>query len=88
MNSFKKIKNLLTLRRELRDDKEKFIACMMSEEGLSRTDAEVIARHYKKASTYDRYWRQVQEKNPYLRGKDWLHRQRVKTQEVKESLGY
>lgn len=39
-------------------------------------------------ATLERYSRQIQERNPHLRGKEWVLRQTNKQSKAKKDLGY
>ena len=83
-----RIKKLLTDHPHLRDDRDKILATIMTEDyHLTFDQIEALARLFKPCATVDRMFRKVQRDNPELRGKDWLKRQGM-AEEKKKELGY
>ena len=87
MNTKKRVKQLLETSDYLRDDRDQLLYIIGKELGLSMEDASICITYFKQFSNADRYFRQVQQHNPELRGKDWQKRQRMAT-DKQEELGY
>lgn len=87
-NIKKQVLDLLTDHPELRDDRDKVIAEILSRNSnIPLDDLAAVASLYKDAASVDRYFRQVQEQNEELRGSKYQDRQQ-KALEKKKELGY
>jgi hypothetical protein len=82
-----RVKQLLEQSEYLRDGRDQILYIIARDLGLTQNQASFIVKHFKDFANADRYWRQVQQENPELRGKDWLKRQ-AKAIDKQKELGY
>ena len=82
-----RVKQLLEQSEYLRDGRDQLLYIIARDLGLTQYQAVIVVKHFRDFANADRYWRQVQQENPELRGKDWLKRQGMAEDKQKE-LGY
>ena len=90
-----KVQQILTDHKETRDDNAKLINWYYLEYHNFANDVSylkfigmLIRKEIPPMDTLTRFSRQLQEKNPELRGKEWHQRKTVKTEIAKKDLGY
>ena len=89
MKTIDKVKELLTDKPDLRDDRKFLIAEVFMDEGMSYFDAAIIANNFTKAASIVRASCRLQQTIPELRGKNYQSRVNKAEQErAKEVLGY
>ena len=82
-----RVKQLLEQSEYLRDGRDQLLYIIAKDLGLNQDQASIVVKHFKDFANADRYWRQVQQENPNLRGKDWAKRHRMAEDKQRE-LGY
>jgi hypothetical protein len=87
MKQIDKVKQVLSLWADFRDNRTALVTYMLFNEGLSMNDAKTVAANFTKAASIVRASCRIQQTIPELRGKEYQNRQ-LKQDEIKKDLGY
>jgi hypothetical protein len=87
MKQIEKVKQVLSLWPDFRDNRTALVSYMLWQQGMSFKDANLIAANFTKAASIVRASCRIQQTTPELRGKEYNNRQ-LKQDEVKKELGY
>ena len=86
----KKVYDTLTKLEEARErrNKSKVVAGLLKKDfPILKMDYKLLAEILERGQTYDRYWRQLLQHNPNLRGKDY-NAKKMLVQQKQVELGY
>ncbi len=87
MKQIEKVKQVLSLWPDFRDNRTALVSYMLWQQGMSFKDANLIADNFNKGARIVRASCRIQQTTPEVRGKEYQNRQ-LKQDKVKEELGY